>query len=163
MYQPYPTSSQLPELDKPVIPPQVKHAITAMYAGAVVTVVGVVIEILTVGSTKTAIEKRSPHLTASQVNATQHVLIIGFVIGGLIAVAAWIFHARACQRGHAWARTTGTVLFGVCTLEALASAVSPVAVAVKAWWPVIWLAGLVAVIFLWQRPSTTFFKGVRAS
>ena len=31
---------------------------------------------------------------------------------------------------------------------------------VKAWWPVIWLAGLIAVIFLWRRPSTEFFKGV---
>ena len=163
MYQPYPTSSQQLELDQPPVPPQVRSAIRAMYAGAAATVVGVVIEILTVGATKTAIENRSRHLTASQVNATQHVLIIGFVIGGLIAVGAWILHARACQRGHAWARTTGTVLFGVCTLEALASAVSPVAVAVKAWWPVIWLAGLVAVIFLWQRASTAFFKGIRPS
>jgi hypothetical protein len=160
MYQPYPTGAQLPELDKPPVPPQVKNAVRAMYAGAAATVVGVVIEILTVGATKTAIEKRSPHLTASQVSASQHVLVIGFVVGGLIAVAAWIFHAWACQRGQAWARITGTALFGVCTLEALASAVSPVAVAVKAWWPVIWLTGLVAVIFLWQRPSTDFFKGM---
>ena len=42
---------------------------------------------------------------------------------------------------------------------ALLDATAPVAGPVKAWWPVIWLAGLVAVIFLWQRPSTDFFKG----
>jgi hypothetical protein len=158
-YQPYPTGAQVPELGRALVPPQVQKAVKAMYAGAVATIVGVVIEILTVGATKNAIATRSRHLTASQLNASQHVLIAGFVIGGLIAVAAWIFHARACQRGQAWARITGTVLFGLCTVEALGAAVSPVAVAVKAWWPVIWLAGLVAVIFLWQRASTAFFKG----
>jgi hypothetical protein len=163
MYQPYPAGTQLPEPDKLPVPPQVKNAITAMYAGAAATIVGVIIEILTVSATKTAIEKRSPHLTASQVNSTQHVLIIGFVVSGLIAVAAWIFIARACRNGHAWARTTGTVLFGLATVDTVLSATAPVAGPVKAWWPVIWLAGLVAVIFLWQRASTAFFKGISSS
>ena len=161
MYQPYPTGTQMPELDKPPVPPQVRNAIRAMYAGAAATIVGVIIEILTVNATKTAIEKRSPHLTASQVSSTQHVLIIGFVVSGLVAVAAWIFIARACRNGHAWARTTGTVLFGLATVDTILSATAPVAGPVKAWWPVIWLAGLVAVIFLWQRASTAFFKGIR--
>jgi hypothetical protein len=61
-----------------------------------------------------------------------------------------------------WARITGTVLFGLATVDTLVSAVAPQAVAVKAWWPVIWLAGLIAVILLWQRASTAFFKGIRA-
>ena len=160
MYQPYPTSSQLPDLGKPSVPSQVKHAITAMYVGAAATVAGTVIEILTVNATKTAIEKRSPHLTVSQVNATQHVLVIGAVVSGLIAVAAWLIIARACRNGSNWARVTGTVLFGLATIDSIGSAISPVAGLVKAWWPVIWLAGLVAVIFLWQRPSTDFFKGM---
>ena len=162
MYQQYPTGAQLPAQEhRPPVPSQVTNAVRAMYAGAAVTIVGVVIEILTINATKSAIEKRSHHLTASQINASQHVLIIGFVVSGLIAVAAWIFVARACQRGNAWARTTGTALFALCTVDALAAAVSPVAVAVKAWWPAIWLAGLVAVIFLWQPASTAFFKGTR--
>ena len=160
MYQPYPTSSQMPELGKPLIPPQVKHAITAMYVGAAATVVGIVIEILTVNATKTAIEKKSHHLTASQLNTTEHALIIGSVVSGLIAVAAWLIIARACQNGHNWARITGTALFGLATIDTIGSAISPVAGPVKAWWPVIWLAGLVTVILLWQRASTEFFKGM---
>jgi len=160
MYQPYPTSSQMPELGKPLIPPQVKHAITVMYVGAAATVVGVVIEILTVNATKAAIEKRSPHLTVSQVNSTGHALIIGAVVSGLIAVAAWLVVARACKNGSNWARITGTVLFVLATVDTIGSAISPVAGLVKAWWPVIWLAGLVAVILLWQRPSSEFFKGM---
>lgn len=160
MYQPYPTGAQVPELEKPPVPAQVKHAVTAMYVGAVATVAGVVIEILTVNATKAAIEKRSPHLTVSQVNATQHPLIIGFVVSGVIAVAAWLVIARACQNGHNWARITGTALFGLATIDTIGSAISPLAGPVKVWWPVIWLAGLVAVILLWRPPSTEFFKGM---
>lgn len=159
----YPGGSRMPQLDKPPIPPQVRNAVKAMYAGAVATVVGVVIEILNVGATKTAIEKRSPHLSASQVNSTEHVLIVGFIITGLVAVAAWIVIARACQRGSNGARITGTALFALATVDTIVSALAPQAVAVKAWWPVIWLAGLVAVIFLWQRASSAFFKGIRPS
>jgi hypothetical protein len=160
MYQPYPTGAQLPVLDKPSVPAQVKHAVTAMYVGAAATVAGVVIEILTVNATKAAIEKRSPHLTVSQVNGTQHALIIGSIVSGLIAVAAWLVIARACKNGYNWARITGTALFGLATIDTIGSAIAPVAGPVKAWWPVIWLAGLVAVIFLWRRPSTEFFKGM---
>ena len=89
MYQPYPTSGQMPERGTPPVPPQVENAIKVMYAGAVATLIGVVIEILTVNSTRTALERRSRHLTTSQLNANEHVLIIGFVVTGLIAVAAW--------------------------------------------------------------------------
>jgi hypothetical protein len=160
MYQPYPTGAQVPELEKPPVPAQVKHAVTAMYIGAAATVAGVVIEILTVNATKAAIEKRSPHLTVSQVNGTQHALIIGSIVSGLIALAAWLVIARACKNGHNWARITGTALFGLATIDTIGSAISPVAGPVKVSWPVIWLAGLVAVIFLWRRPSTEFFKGM---
>ena len=163
MYQAYPIGTGMPELDKPPVPSQVKNAIKAMYVGAAATVAGTVIEILTVNATKTAIEKRSPHLTVSQVNSTGHALIIGAVVSGLIAVAAWLVIARACRNGSNWARVTGTVLFGLATVDTILSATAPVAGPVKAWWPVIWLAGLAAVILLWQRPSTTFFKGVWAS
>jgi hypothetical protein len=157
--QPYPTGTQMPEVQRPPIPPQVSNAIKTMYAGAVATIVGIVIEILTVGATKTAIENGPRHLTASQVNVAEHALIIGFAVSGLVAVAAWIILARACQNGHNWARMTGTALFVLATVDALVASRSPVAVAVKAWWPVIWVAGLVTVIFLWQRASTAFFKG----
>ena len=124
MYQPYPTGAQLPEVEKPTVPAQVKRAVTAMYVGAAATVAAVVIEILTVNATKAAIEKRSPHLTVSQVNATQHALIIGSIVSGLIAVAAWLVIARACKNGHNWARITGTALFGLATIDTIGSAIS---------------------------------------
>jgi sulfite exporter TauE/SafE len=159
--QPYPSSTQMPELDKPPVPPQVTNAVRALYVGAVASVLGIVIDILTVNATKSAIERRSHHLTASQVNSTQHVLVIGFIAGGVIAAAVWIFLARACRNGNGWARTTGTVLFGLATVDTIVGVSAPLAGAVKIWGLVTWLAGLTAVIFLWQRPSTAFFKGIR--
>jgi hypothetical protein len=134
-----------------------------MYIGAAATVVGVVIEILTVNATKTAIEKKSHHLTASQLNTTEHALIIGSIVSGLIALAAWLIIARACKNGHNWARVAGTVLFVLATIDTIGSAISPVAGPVKAWWPVIWLAGLTAVILLWRPRSTDYFKGISPS
>jgi hypothetical protein len=157
-YQPYPTGARMPEPQRPSVPRQVTNAVRAMYAGAAATLVGIVIEILTISATKTAIEKRSHRLTASQVNSAGHVLVIGIVIGGVIALAAWIIIARACRNGSNTARIIGTVLFALATVDTIGSSVAPLAVAVKAWWPVIWLAGLTAVIFLWQRASTEFFK-----
>jgi hypothetical protein len=161
--QPYPTGTQMPEVPRPSVPPQVANAVRAMYAGAAASLVGIVIEILTVNATKTAIEKHSHHLTASQVNSTQHALVIGAVVGGVIAVAVWIFLARACQNGNNWARITGTVLFALATVDAIVGAASPVATADKIWGLVTWLAGLAAVIFLWQAASTAFFKAARSS
>jgi hypothetical protein len=71
MYQQYPTGAQLPaQENRPPVPSQVTNAVRAMYAGAAVTIVGVVIEILTIDATKSAIEKRR-HLTASQVNGSR--------------------------------------------------------------------------------------------
>jgi hypothetical protein len=159
MYQPYPTGTQMPEVQRPPIPPQVTNAVRTMYVGAAASLLGIVIDILTVKATKSAIERRSRHLTASQITSTQHVLVIGFIAGGVIAAAVWIFLAKACQRGQSWARITGTVLFALATVDTFIGLSAPVAGAVKLWALVTWLAGLTAVIFLWRRPSTAFFKG----
>jgi sulfite exporter TauE/SafE len=159
MYQPYPTGAQMPDVQRPPIPPQVINAVRTMYVGAAASLLGIVIDILTVKATKSAIEKRSHHLTASQITSTQHVLVIGFIAGGVIGAVVWIFLAKACQRGQSWARITGTVLFALATVDTLIGLSAPIAGAVKVWALVTWLAGLTAVIFLWQRPSTAFFKG----
>ena len=160
MYQPYPAGAQLPVSPRPPVPPSVTNAVRVMYVGALTSLLGIAIDIVTVGATKTAIEQRAHHATVSQINSTQHVLVTAFIIGGLIGAAVWIGLARLCQAGRNGARITGTVLFGVSTLDTLAgAAAAPIAGAVRAWALVVWLTGLVAVIFLWQRSSSAFFKG----
>jgi hypothetical protein len=158
MYQPYPGATQMPDTPPRTVPQSVRQAVKAMYGGAAVSLIYLIASIVTVGSTKTAIEKRFPDLTASQVSTEQHVLLIAGVVGGLIAIAAWIFIARACLAGKNWARITGTVLFGIGTLDAFGGLINPVAAPVKILAFVIWAFGLIAVIRLWQAASTAFFK-----
>jgi hypothetical protein len=159
MYQPYPTGAEMPEAQLRPIPPQVANAVKVMYAGAAASLLGIIVDILTISATKTAIEKRSPKLTASQVNSTQHSLIFGFILGGVVAAVLWVVIARACQDGRNWARITGTVLFAINTIDAVVGAtIAPVATGVRIWYVVIWLIGLTAVVLLWQRPSTAYFK-----
>ena len=163
MYQPYPTGAQMPETERPPVPSQVANAVKVMYVGAATSILGIIIDVLTVNATKTAIERRSHRLTVSQVDASQHVLIAGFIVGGLIGAAAWILVARNCQGGKNWARITGTVLFAISTLDTIVGLTAPLAVAVKLWGALVWLVGLTAVVFLWQRPSSEFFTAPRPS
>ena len=158
MYQPYPGQTQMPEAQRPPAPAPVRNAVKAMYVGAVTSIGGIVIDVITVGATKSAIEKRSPNLTASQVNSSQHVLVVGFIVAGLIGAAIWIFLARSCLSGKNWARITGTVLFALATVDTLGGLSAPIAGAVKIWAILVWLVGLTAVVFLWRRSSTEFFK-----
>ena len=161
MYQPYPGSAQMPETRRPPAPASVRTAVRFMYAGAAASLVNMIIDLTTLNTTKSAIEKHSPNLTASQVNAMQHAFTFGWLAGGLIGVGLWIFIARACQSGRSWARITGTVLFGIATLDAVAYLAQPFAAPVKIFASVVWLAGLGAVVFLWRGTSNAFFKGTQ--
>jgi hypothetical protein len=158
MYQPYPQDTQMPDTRHLPVPASVRNAVRVMYVGAAASILGIVIDVLTVSATKKAIEKRSHHLTASQINSSQHVLVIAFIIGGLIGAAVWFFLARSCLSGKNWARITGTVLFGLATVDTLGGLSAPIAGAVKIWAILVWLVGLTAVVFLWRRGSTAFFK-----
>ena len=159
MYQPYPGSeTQLPPTQRPSAPASVHNAVKTMYLGAATSLLGIVIDIVTVSSTKAAIARHSKNMTASQLSSTQHVLIAGFVAGGVIAAVVWIVLARSCQRGRGWARITGTVLFALATVDTLVGLGTPVALAVRLWAVLVWLVGLTAVVFLWRRDSSAYFK-----
>ena len=162
MYQPYPGQAQLPETKRPPAPASVLTAAKVMYAGAAASILGIVIDILTVNATKTAIERRSPHLSASQVNSSQHVLVAGFIAGGVIAAVVWIVLARACLHGRNWGRITGTVLFALSTVDTLVGLTAPIAVAAKLWGALVWLIALTAIVLLWRRGSSAFFKATPA-
>ncbi len=159
MYQPYPGGAEMPEVRPAPAPASVRTAVTVMYAGAVASLIGIVVDLTTLSATKSAIEQHFPELTTSQVNGQGRVLMAGWIAGGLLAAGMWIFVAQACMRGKSWARTTGTVLFGIDTLQVLGGLAVPVAASVKIFALVVWLVGLVAVTLLWRGTSSAFFKG----
>jgi hypothetical protein len=158
MYQPYPGTTQMPEPQRPPAPASVRNAVKVMYAGAAAMLIYIIIDIATLGTTKSDFEKHSPGMSASGVNALQHALFAEAIAGGLIGAGLWIFIARACTAGKGWARITGTVFFAIATIDAFAYLTIPFAVPVKIFVFVIWLIGLAAVVLLWQRSSGAFFK-----
>jgi hypothetical protein len=158
MYQPYPGGAQMPETKRPPAPASVRNAVKVMYVGAVASPVYAIIFIATLSATRSAIEKHFPQLTASQVNGQANTFMAVWIVGGLIGAGLWIFIARACKRGRSWARITGTVLFGIDTLQVLGGLTVPLAVPVKVFALVVWLLGLAAVTFLWRGTSSAFFK-----
>jgi len=161
MYQPYPSTDRPVEPDKPPAPQSVLNAVKLMYAGAAVSTVSLIISLATISGTKDAIKKAKPSLTAAQVNQLNTFIIALAVVSGVIGVALWLWMARKNGEGKSWARILSTVLFGLATLD-LFGVVSQPKTVIGLVFPVLtWLIGLGAVVFLWRRESTEFFKPQR--
>jgi hypothetical protein len=161
MYQPFPSQSQAPESSRPSAPQSIVFAARAMYAGMTASLIGIVIDLLTLSATKSKIRSASPSLTPAQVTSTEHLLVGAFIAGGLIGAALWLWIAQSSRAGKSWARVVGTVLFGIDTLEQIAGAATPQSGGVRIFAIIVWLIGLAAIVFLWQRPSTEYFRGTR--
>ena len=162
MYENYPSAAggnQMPEPAPPSAPPtSVQTAVRLMYAGAVISAISFILGLATIGSLKSSLRTRYPHYTSTQINNAVHFSIGAIIVVGIIGVGLWVWMARMNAKGRNWARITGTVFFGLNTLDLLgvfarsASAISVV------FGIVIWLVGLGAVIMLWRRDSTAYFK-----
>ena len=161
MYENYPSTAgggQVPEpAQRPAPPASVQTAVRLMYAGAVISAISFILGLATLGSLKRTLEKQHPDYTSAHINTLVDSSIVVIVIVGIIGVGLWLWMARMNLKGRNWARITGTVFFGLNTLDLLgvfrsASAVSAVFAIVT------WLVGLGAVIMLWRRESTAYFK-----
>jgi len=164
MYQSYPGGAPSPEqYGQPAapIPQSVTRAVQLMYAGAVASLIGIVIGLTTTGSLRSAIEKRSPTMTAAHVTDAVH-LEIGFaIVGGLIGAGLWIWMAQSNKAGKNWARILSTVLFAISTISTLASLAGSALAGggvSRIYGILVWLIGLAAIILLWKRSSTDYFK-----
>ena len=91
MYQPYPSSGQVPEPVRPGPPASVVMAVRLMYAGAVVSTLSLVVGLATIGSLRNSLHKSDPSLTAAQLHSLQNVVVVGSVVIGLIGGGALLF------------------------------------------------------------------------
>ena len=71
--------------------------------------------------------------------------------------------AQSCRAGKGWARVVSTVFFGIDTLSVLAGLVGSTGGGglTRIYAVLVWVIGLVAIIFLWQRSSSEFFRAPR--
>jgi hypothetical protein len=65
--------------------------------------------------------------------------------------------AWANKRGKNWARITGTVFFGLYTLDLILVAARAASGISTVFAVVTWLVGLGATIMLWRRDSSAYF------
>ena len=158
MYQPYPSTDRPVEPDKPPAPQSVLNAVKLMYAGAAVSAVSLIISLVSIGGTKDAIRKARPSLTATQVNQLNTFIIALAVVSGVVGVALWLLMARKNGQGKNWARVLSTVLFALATLDLFGVVSQPKTVFGLVFPLLTWLIGLGAIVFLWRRESTEFFK-----
>ena len=67
--------------------------------------------------------------------------------------------AQLYGAAKSWARIVSTVLFAVATVSALANIARLSDGGLSRFYGIIvWLVGLVAIVLLWQRPSSDYFR-----
>jgi hypothetical protein len=164
MYQRYPGEAR-PDEPSPVrdAPQSVLRAVRVMYIGLAASLIGIVVDMTTLSSTRNEILSRNPGFTQAQVNSAEHVEIGLFIAGGLIGAALWLWMAQSCRAGKSWARVLSTVFFGIETLGVLAGLAGSTGGGglTRVYGLVVWVIGLGAVILLWQRSSSDFFRAPR--
>ena len=158
MYQPYPSTGKPVEPERPAAPPSVLNAVKLMYAGAAVSTVSLVVSLVDISGTKTAIRKARPTLTVAQVNQLNTFIITLAIVSGVIGVGLWLWMAKANGQGRNWARILSSVLFGLATLDMFGVLSQPKTLLGLVFPVLTWLIGLGAVILLWRRDSSEFFK-----
>ena len=158
MYQPYPSTGKPVEPERPPAPPSVLNAVKLMYAGAAVSTVSLVISLVNISGTKAAIHKARPSLTTAQVNQLNTFIITLAIVSGIIGVGLWLWMAKANSQGRSWARILSSVLFGLATLDMFGVLSQPKTLLGLVFPMLTWLIGLGAVILLWRRDSSAFFK-----
>ncbi len=158
MYPSYPSNRQSVEPERPPAPATVQNAVKLMYAGAAVSTVSLIVSLVSIGGTKTAIRKARPSLTVAQVNQLNTFIISLAIVSGLVGIALWLWMARASSQGRNWARIVSSVLFILATLD-LFGVISQPKTILGLIFPVLtWLIGLCAVVLLWRPASTAFFR-----
>jgi hypothetical protein len=169
-YPQYPGAGQMPVATRPPVPSTVQNAFYLMVAGAVLALVGPIVTISQKSTIRTQVISKNPDFSVDQVNSAVNVAVGAAVGGAIIGIALWLWMAFANRAGKNYARITSTVFFGLDSLGLLAGLAlsagsagsvktSGVSVAVGV---VTWLIGLAAIILLWNKQSSDYFKPQQA-
>lgn len=169
-YQPYPTgggSNQMAERPGEQ-PTSLRTAVRLMWAGAALSLIGVIITLsfgsriktaitnAAITANRTAASQHKTQLTAAQIHTLANATFAILVVFGIIGVLLWVWMAWANNKGSSWARIVASVLFALNTLslvfEVGRASVSLIAIAVE------WLVGLAAIFMLWRRETTQYIN-----
>jgi hypothetical protein len=142
---------------RPTTPPAVRNAARVMYAGAAASVARGAAYLVTGRATKAALEHRFPRLSAGDIAALTHGMVIVGSIAGLIGAVLFAWIALECVAGKNWARITATVFCALGILGAFVGLDTGRSSAAVIMGFVVAGIGLISVCLLWQRSSNAFF------
>jgi hypothetical protein len=164
MYEPYPTGEAEPAHapQAPGRPPSVRGAVRLMYAGVAVSAFVIIVAVVTIGSTRSAVHSNFPGYSPSRVHKAAVALVVYEVVIQVITIGLWLWMAAASKAGKSWARIVASVLFGLNTLILASSLARPHAAFGIVLLVLVWLVGLGAIILLWRRDSSAYFAASKA-
>jgi hypothetical protein len=176
---PYPAFPQYPGgagamPPRPPLPQTVRRAHYCILAGGVLALLGIVTTLTQTSAIRGALESSETTVSQSTINSLVTATVVVACVLGLIEVGLWIWMAFATKAGKNWARVLSTVFFGlnaastiIGTLVYFANSASSSSTStfassdttlgqVAAWLE--FLAGLAAIILLWNKQSSPYFK-----
>lgn len=134
----------------------VRHAVTAMRAGAALTVAAAIVTVLDQGGLARGLQAAYPADPGKVDMAKSSILTYLFALAA-IGVVLWLWLARASGKGRPWSRVVATAVFAAGTALSAYHFTQPHPVLVTIAGLVPCAAGLVAITFLWQRGSSAHF------
>jgi hypothetical protein len=158
---------QAPTARGPVSQPaSIALAVKLMYAGAALSLLGIVVTFWSRDTIRETVQKASNDsatpMTSTQVDAAVAVAVGIGVFSGLIGVALWLWMAFANGRGRKWARVVATVFFGLSVLFTLGSLVQKPPVLSLVLGLVSLLLGAYIIVLLYKRESTEYYEAQSA-
>jgi hypothetical protein len=143
-------------------PGSIRLAVRLMWAGAVVSLLSLVVGLATLGSTKDDIRdelvKDDPNVSQSTIDAAYAVGIVLVVVVGALGVLAWLWMAWKNGQGRPWARIVATVFGGLNVLFTLLALTGQNAEPASLVFSLVSLAlAVVILVLLWRKESSDFY------
>lgn len=152
---PYP-GQDVADSGRPAPPPPVATAVKLMYAGAALSLIGMLSTLFLTGSVRDQIADQ-PGMDAAAVDVAVTVFVVGGVVVGLVGVGLWILNAVYNARGASWARILSTVLAGLAILFTLIGFVQPQPGLSRVLSILQLLLAAAIVVLLWRPESSRFY------
>jgi hypothetical protein len=153
--------------DDPGLPATMRKAVRFMLAGAAITAVFAVFEVIATIVDKNAIDVNGKPPTSSELATGIIILIVSYAV----YIMLWILMARFNRAGQKWARIVSSVLFAISTwqlYETIDSLHGGEVITVADIIYIIftigaWAAGVGAIAMLWRPQSTAYFNALTVS
>ncbi|MEJ7634895.1 hypothetical protein [Aeromicrobium sp.] len=143
-------------------PPSIRLAVRLMWAGAALSLIGLIVTFATLGTLKDqlrdSLEKSDANYSQADFDAIYTATLAFAVVLSLVTTGIWLWMAWKNGQGRSWARIVATVLGGlsvVSTIYAVAAGTSTGASIVVS--VVSLLLSIAILVLLWRKESSNFY------